>query len=81
MKIKEQLYKILNNLSGMGVTNEKMSLQNDLGLDSLGLVTLLVEIEDSFNFELKPEDIDPFKYETVETLIKLVSKYIGDGYE
>ncbi len=81
MKIKEQLYKILNNLSGMGVTNEKMSLQNDLGLDSLGLVTLLVEIEDSFNFELKPEDMDPFKYETVETLIKLVSKYIGDGYE
>ncbi len=81
MKIKEQLYKILNNLSGMDVTNEKMSLQNDLGLDSLGLVTLLVEIEDSFNFELKPEDMDPFKYETVETLIKLVSKYIGDGYE
>lgn len=81
MKIKEQLYKILNNLSGMGVTNEKMSLQNDLGLESLGLVTLLVEIEDSFNFELKPEDMDPFKYETVETLIKLVSKYIGDGYE
>ncbi len=81
MKIKEQLYKILNNLSGMGVTNKKMSLQNDLGLDSLGLVTLLVEIEDSFNFELKPEDMDPFKYETVETLIKLVSKYIGDGYE
>ena len=59
MKIKEQLYKILNNLSGMDVTNEKMSLQNDLGLDSLGLVTLLVEIEDSFNFELKPEDMDP----------------------
>lgn len=81
MKIKEQLYKILKDLSSLDTFDETMALQNDLGLDSLGLVTLLVEIEETFNFELKPEDMDPFKYETVETLIKLVSKYIGDGYE
>lgn len=81
MKIKEQLYKILKDLSSLDAFDETMALQNDLGLDSLGLVTLLVEIEETFNFELKPEDMDPFKYETVETVIKFVSKYIGDGYE
>lgn len=71
----EKVLSILKDISG----NEKIArnhhLQNDIGLDSLGLVALLVKIENEFNIQLIESDMNPFDLLTVDDVIKLVDKY------
>ena len=54
------------------ITPEK-SLSNDLGADSLDVVELSMELEREFN--LKFEDTDTEKIQTVEDLCKLIEEY------
>ena len=54
------------------ITPEK-SLVNDLGADSLDVVELSMELEREFN--LKFEDTDTEKIQTVEDLYKLIEEY------
>ncbi len=54
------------------ITPEK-SLSNDLGADSLDVVELSMELEREFN--LKFEDSDTEKIETVADLYKLIEEY------
>ena len=76
MSTQEQVVKILTELSGNTEINESDHLQNDLALDSLDLVNLLVCIEDEFGIELDESDMNPFDFETVESVINMVEKYI-----
>lgn len=75
MKIKEKVYEILKNLSCMETVQDSDRLQDDLILDSLAMVTLLLEIEDVFNIELNESDMNPFDLITVEDVIHLAEKY------
>ena len=54
------------------ITPDK-NLTNDLGADSLDVVELSMEIEREFN--LKFEDADTEKIQTVEDLYKLIEEY------
>jgi acyl carrier protein len=54
------------------ITPDK-NLTNDLGADSLDVVELSMEIEREFN--LKFEDSDTEKIQTVEDLYKLIEEY------
>ena len=54
------------------ITPEK-NLTNDLGADSLDVVELSMELEREFN--LKFEDNDTEKIQTVEDLYKLIEEY------
>ena len=54
------------------ITPEK-NLTNDLGADSLDVVELSMELEREFN--LKFEDTDTEKIQTVEDLCKLIEEY------
>ena len=56
------------------ITPEK-SLSNDLGADSLDVVELSMELEREFN--LKFEDADTEKIETVADLYKLIEEYVN----
>ena len=56
------------------ITPEK-SLSNDLGADSLDVVELSMELEREFN--LKFEDSDTEKIETVADLYKLIEEYVN----
>ncbi|MBR3918345.1 MAG: acyl carrier protein [Clostridia bacterium] len=76
METQEQVVKILEELSGNTNINSNDHLQNDLGLDSLDLVNLLVCIEDEFEIELDESDMNPFDFETVESVVNMVEKYI-----
>ncbi len=81
MNIEKKVKNILSELSGEeGISNET-TLQNDLALDSLSMVTLLVEIEDVFEIQLDEADMNPFDFETVQSVIDMVAKYVGDEYE
>ena len=56
------------------ITPEK-NLSNDLGADSLDVVELSMELEREFN--LKLEDADTEKIETVDDLYKLIEEYVS----
>ena len=73
--MKERVFKVLGELSGAEKITTKSNLQQDLGLDSLKMVTLLLELEEEFGFELEESDMNPFELKTVKDVIKLVEKY------
>ena len=63
--------------SKLGLNEEEITpdknLTNDLGADSLDVVELSMELEREFN--LKFEDADTEKIQTVEDLCKLIEEY------
>ena len=81
MNIEEKIKGILADLSGETEISGDTTLQSDLDLDSLALVTLLVEIEDAFGIQFDEADMNPFDFETVQSVIDTVKKYIGDENE
>lgn len=81
MNIEEKIKGILTDLSGETEISGDTTLQSDLALDSLALVTLLVEIEDAFGIQFDEADMNPFDFETVQSVIDTVKKYIGDENE
>ena len=78
MKSEDRVIKILKELNGGGEVSKELSLADDLGMDSLGMVMLLIAIEDNFDVQLDESDMDPYKIVTVEDVIELVYKYGGD---
>ena len=81
MNIEEKVKGILSELSGEEEITNEMTLQNDLALDSLMMVTMLVEIEEAFGIELDEADMNPFDLSTVQSVIDMVTKYCGDKDE
>ena len=81
MNVKEKVLSILTELSGSDEISENNSLLTDIHLDSLGMVTLLVELEDTFGITLDESDMNPFDLITAADVILLVEKYGGDTDE
>jgi len=81
MKIEEKVKGILSELSGEKSIENTFQLQGDLALDSLMMVTMLIEIEDVFDIELEETDMNPFDLNTVQSVIDMVAKYCGDENE
>ena len=77
MSREEMVQNILYEISGSEKIALGATLQGDLGLDSLSMVTLLVEIEDAFSIELDAADMNPFQLTTVQSVIELVARYGG----
>ena len=55
-----------------------LSIFEDLGYDSLLIVDLLVQIEDTFNISLFMEDISINNLVTVNDLLKAIMRAIND---
>lgn len=81
MNVEEKIREIIFELSGEMVEDVSDALERDLMLDSLSMVTLLIEIEEMFEIELDEKDMNPFELITVEDVVKMVEKYIGDENE
>ena len=82
MQTHEKISDILSELTGIDSINTKDSLQEDLGLNSIQMVTLLIMIEDTFGIFLNEEDMNPYDLVYVYQVIDMVKKYIkGDENE
>ena len=82
MEIFNKLTVILSELSGLETICLEHELQNDLGLDSLQMVTLLMMLEESFQIVLDESDMNPFDLINVGHVVDLIKKYIsGDSNE
>ena len=81
MDAKDKVFKILGDLSGCTDITEDSSLSGDLGLDSLSMVVMLIELEEALGTELRESDMNPFDFVTVSDVVKLFEKYLGGTYE
>lgn len=81
MNIETKVKGILCELSGEETIENTDYLQGNLALDSLMMVTMLVEIEEAFGIELDEADMNPFDLSTVQSVIDMVTKYCGDEDE
>ncbi len=81
MNVEKKVKGILCELSGEETIENSSTLQGDLALDSLMMVTMLVEIEEVFSIELDEADLNPFDLNTVQSVVEMVAKYCGDEYE
>lgn len=61
---------------GMETDFSKDSKLEDLGIDSLKLLELIVELEESLNFTFEQEDFEMDNFLTVETLLNTLHKYV-----
>ena len=75
----ERVVKILEDLALVPVKDLSKELINDLALDSLRLVMLLVNLEETFEIELDESDMNPFRLITVQDVIDLAKKYVSGG--
>ena len=81
MNEKERVFQLLRKLSGVEKVDEKDSLLGNLGLDSLNMITMLLDIESEFDIRLNESDMNPYDLVRVSDVIRLVEKYVGGRYE
>lgn len=76
--MKTQVNEILKEKSFCDNITAELKLNEDLGLDSLNMVELMVELEECFNIEIDESDLDPAALQTVEQVYALVAKYVEE---
>ena len=82
MEIFDQVSAILSELSGTESIRLEDELKNDIGLDSFGLVNLLLTLEESFGITLDESDMNPFDLINVQNVVTLVERYLnGESHE
>ena len=75
--LKEIIYNILNKNDSV-IINDKTTLIDDLGFDSIQLVSLIVEIECTFGIELDDEDLEIRKITKYGSLKQLIENKINE---
>ncbi len=71
-RLKAVIYRVSN--SDSFTITKNTNLVDDLGFDSVSIVSLIVEIEDEFNIVLEDEDLEIDLLSNVGTLENIISK-------
>ena len=79
MDIRAQTIRVLQELEPVEAIEEEMLLMEELGLDSLSMVTLLILLEDAFQIAFREEDMNPFGLRTAGDVIRLVEAYLEEA--
>ncbi len=78
MRTEQKVIALLEELSGVEGIYPAQDLALHLAMDSLAMVSMLINIEDAFQIELDESDMDPFFLITVQDVINLVARYVRD---
>lgn len=81
MTTEQKVMELIKDLSGSDDFSPDDSLQRDVGLDSLAMVTLLIMLEDTFEIELTQSDMNPLALVRIADVIALVEKYLRGNDE
>lgn len=76
--MREQIFNILNELNDDFKQYQGDDMIRDHILDSFTIMELVASIEDFNSIEIDAEDIVVDNFKTVDTILKLVEKYIKD---
>ena len=79
MDIRAQTIRVLQELEPVEAIEEEMLVMEELGLDSLSMVTLLILLEDAFQIAFREEDMNPFDLRTAGDVIRLVEAYLEEA--
>lgn len=74
-EVDKRVFDILSELSSAEVNDVSSSLVSDIGLDSLGLVTLLLQLEEEFGICFDESDMNPYDLTNAGDVVALVKKY------
>ncbi len=75
MEIRKKIVKIVKEISGAKKVSLDPLLKKDLAIDSLGMVNIILSIEEELGIELDEADLDPSLLNKVSDIIELVKKY------
>lgn len=81
MNVYDKVEAILKELSGNEAISLESSLEKDLALDSISMVTLMIELEDEFEIQFDESDLNPFDLVSVSDVVDLVRKYVEEENE
>lgn len=79
--LSNQVKALLSKLTECGDIHDESKLTEDLGLDSLGHVALMIELESLLGVEFAEADLNPFEFVTVGDVLRLAEKYTGGTNE
>lgn len=72
--MEEKLIKIASNILGYDIDiNDNLK---ESGMDSLSIVTLIVDIEEEFNITFNDSDLEPSNLTTLNDIKKVMEKYL-----
>lgn len=74
--MKEKLLKILNEINPDLDYETETKLVDDGLFDSLEVMSIVSELEDTFHIEIDPDDVIAENFNSVETILKVVEKNI-----
>lgn len=78
MNNKKQLVELIRKYSKVKIENEflsnDVSLDNDLGIDSIMLLQLVVDIEDEFSISISDDELDAEVIGTFGGLLSLINE-------
>lgn len=74
MSNKEKLQKILLDINPDLDYEKETALVEDGIFDSLEVMSIVTEIEDSFHVEIDPDDVIAENFNSMETILKLIEK-------
>lgn len=70
----EELLKILNDVKpGVDYENETDLIEHGV-LDSITMVTLVLQLSDEFDVDITPVDITPENFKTVQTIYDMIKR-------
>lgn len=75
--IEKRTVDIIKRISGAEKVYKKHKLIDDIGMNSLDMVTLIVTLEDELGIELDESDMNPYDLKKVTDVVKLAEKYCG----
>ena len=81
MEIRKKIVKIVKEISGAKKVALDSLLKKDLAIDSLGMVNIILSIEEELSIELNEADLDPSLLNKVSDIIELVKKYTEEEEE
>lgn len=74
--MEEKIIEIIENLTGYDKLKENVDidlLENEI-LDSLAFIELMTTLEEEFNIEIQPTQVDPNTWRSVKKIAELVEK-------
>lgn len=76
LQMEEKIIEIIENLTGYDKLKENVDidlLENEI-LDSLAFIELMTTLEEEFNIEIQPTQVDPNTWRSVKKIVELVEK-------
>ena len=76
--MEDKIIEIVENLTGQDIKGKDVDLINDGVLDSLAFIELISELEDEFDVEIHPTQVEANTWNSVENIKKMIEKLTNE---